>query len=46
LVPVEMRETFWSDAENIRGTGGARYRGFRRFETGGRIVPPPAADTP
>lgn len=41
LVPVEMREVFWSDMEGRRGTGVARYRDFRRFETSGRIVPPP-----
>ncbi len=40
LVPVEMREVFGSDANGKGGTGVARYRDFRRFETSGRIVPP------
>ena len=40
LVPVEMREVFGSDTNGKRGTGVARYRDFRRFETSARIVPP------
>lgn len=40
LVPIEMREVFWSANENRRGTGVARYRDFRRFETSARIIPP------
>jgi hypothetical protein len=40
LVPVEMREVFWSDADQRQGKAVARYRDFRRFETSVRIVPP------
>jgi hypothetical protein len=40
LVPVEMKEEFY--AGRFRdGTGTARYTKYRRFQTGGRIVPPP-----
>lgn len=41
LVPSRLRETFWSTSPRGRGTGDARYSEFRRFQTSGRIVPPP-----
>jgi hypothetical protein len=37
MVPTEMRETFY--VPGGRGSGKATYRNFKRFETGGRIVP-------
>jgi hypothetical protein len=40
MVPVEMRETFSViGGLNARGDGVAYYSNFRRFGTGGRIVP-------
>lgn len=41
LVPSQLRESFWSATHRRAGTGEARYQSFRRFETSGRIVPPP-----
>lgn len=38
-VPVEMREEYRRPTRVIRGL--ATYRNFRRFETSGRIAPPP-----
>ncbi len=40
LVPVEMREEFWSEAHRRGGVGEARYSDFRRFQTSARILPP------
>jgi hypothetical protein len=40
LVPIEMREVFWSDTDQRKGKAVARYRDFRRFETSARILPP------
>lgn len=39
LVPIEMREVFWSDTHQRKGTAVAKYRDFRRFETAARILP-------
>jgi hypothetical protein len=38
LVPDRMRETFYAGTRGS-GTSDARYTNFRRFSTGGRIVP-------
>jgi hypothetical protein len=38
LVPREMEETYGLDVEVLHGR--ARYRNYRRFETGGRLVTP------
>lgn len=40
LVPVEMKEEFFAGRFR-EGTGTARYTKYRRFQTTGRIVPPP-----
>lgn len=40
LVPAEMKEAFYSGRFR-EGTGTARYTKYRRFQTAGRIVPPP-----
>jgi len=40
LVPVEMKEEFYAGRFR-EGTGTARYTKYRRFQTTGRIVPPP-----
>lgn len=40
FVPLEMREEFWHDDEERRGTGVAKYSNFRRFGTSARILPP------
>lgn len=38
LVPTEMQETFFVDRSRP-GTGTAKYRNYRRFQTSARIVP-------
>lgn len=41
LVPAEMKEEFYAGRFR-EGSGSARYTKFRRFQTTGRIVPPPS----
>ena len=38
LVPIEMHETFYVD-RGRPGTGVAKYKNYRRFQTSARIVP-------
>jgi hypothetical protein len=39
MVPVKMREVFFVPPQ-ARGTGEASYEKYRRFKTGGRVLPP------
>ena len=39
LVPVEVREEFFVQLRR-GGTGVAKYKNYRRFQTSARIVPP------